>query len=324
VNKLNTYPYLTNSRRLRYTKGSCKAIKETTIVLYRNAKESNIANLLFELKDGYMLRHPHGKLLYLSYQMFQPFDTLTNVVSTRLGGVSQPPYHALNLGLSVGDDQTNVIQNRTLFCDEVGIDLRTVTVGHLIQGTHIEVVSPTQRGRGAIDRESGLPGTDGLITNTPGISLLLLIADCAAISFFDPKRRVIGLGHGGWRGTVGGIAQKMVKEMNKAFDCHPVDIFVGVSPSIGPCCYEVREDVIHAFHEAFPDQASNFFIQQADGSVHLDMWTALKWQLLASGIQEDHIEFAGICTACHTDLFYSHRAEKGKTGRFGGLIMLHS
>lgn len=271
-----------------------------------------------------MLKRTHRDLLFYSYQLFQPFHTITNVVSTRLGGVSEPPYHTLNFGLSVGDDEAHVVQNRGLFCETVGVDLRSVTVGNLIHETHIEVVSPAQRGRGAIDRKSGLPGTDGLITNIPDIPLLLLVADCAALSFFDPKRKVIGIGHGGWRGTVGGIARKMVLTMQEVFDCHPTDIFVGVSPSIGPCCYEVREDLVAAFHAAFSDQANAFFIQQPNGSIHLDMWAALRWQLLASGIQEEHIEFAGICTACRTDLFYSHRAEHGKTGRFGGLIVLHS
>jgi YfiH family protein len=163
-----------------------------------------------------------------------------------------------------------------------------------------------------------------MITNTSGVALLSLVADCAAISFFDPRRKGIGLGHGGWRGTVGGIARKVVQKMNETFDCNPADILVGISPSIGPCCYEVREDVVQAFQQAFPEQAHTFFVHLPDGSIHLDVWTALKWQLLASGIQPDHMEFADICTACHTDVFYSHRAEKGKTGRFGGLIVLRA
>jgi YfiH family protein len=269
-----------------------------------------------------MLKHTHGKLPFFSYEIFQPFDSVSSVFSTRVGGVSEPPYHTLNLGMSVGDRQDNVIQNRTLFCEAIGVDIRAITVGHLIQGTHIEIVSPAERGRGGIDSNNGLPGTDGMITCVPDVALLLLVADCAAISFFDPKRKVIGLGHGGWRGTVGGIARKVVQKMNEAFDCNPADILVGVSPSIGPCCYEVREDVVQAFQQAFPEQAHTFFVHLPDGSIHLDVWTALKWQLLASGIQPDHMEFAGTCTACHTDVFYSHRAEKGKTGRFGGLITL--
>ncbi len=115
----------------------------------------------------------------------------------------------------------------------------------------------------------------------------------------------------------------MVEAMNATFDCNPADVLVGISPSIGPCCYQVREDVVTAFQEAYPEQASAFFVQQPDGSIHLDMWTALTCQLRSSGIQEEHIELAGVCTACHTDMFYSHRVEGGRTGRFTGMIMLH-
>jgi polyphenol oxidase len=135
---------------------------------------------------------------------------------------------------------------------------------------------------------------------------------------------VVGIGHAGWRGTVGGIARKMIEAMKAAFDCHPADLLVGISPSIGPCCYQVREDVVAAFQGAYPEQASTFFVQQSDGSIHLDMWRALTCQLRSSGIQEDHIELAGICTACYTDVFYSNRAERGKMGGFTGMITLLS
>src|SRR6266568_88695 len=161
-----------------------------------------------------------------------------------------------------------------------------------------------------------------LITNLPDVPLFILIADCAALSFYDPVRKVIGLGHAGWRGTVGGIARKMVEAMNAAFDCNPADLLVGISPSIGPCCYQVRDDVVAAFQEAFPDQADAIFVRQPDGSTHLDMWTALTCQMRSSGVREEHIELASICTACNTDLFYSNRAEGGRTGRFTGMIML--
>jgi YfiH family protein len=271
-----------------------------------------------------MIGHEHGKLLYFSYNIFEPFDTMFSFVSSRLGGVSTGYCHSLNLSLSAGDDEAAVIKNRTLVCEAMGIELGSVTIGQLVHGTNIAVVTSSSRGKGATDRFSSIPATDGLITDVPELPLLTLVADCAVLSFFDPKRQVVALGHGGWRGTVGGIARKMVERMNGAFGCNPADIRVGISPSIGPCCYEVREDVIDAFHDAFPDQAQRFFVLQPDGSVHLDMWKAITWQLLDSGIQNEHIELSGICTACHTDLFYSHRAEKGRTGRFGAITTLRS
>jgi YfiH family protein len=197
-----------------------------------------------------------------------------------------------------------------------------MTIAQLVQGTHIEVVTSSSRGLTAEEKAQRFIDTDGLITDSADIPLFIFIADCAALSFFDPKRNVIGIGHAGWRGTVAGIAQKMVAAMNAAFDCNPADILVGISPSIGPCCYQVRDDVVAAFHKVYPEQASTFFQQQDDGSTHLDMWTALTCQLRSSGIQEEHLVLAGICTACHSDLFYSNRAQGGRKGRFTGTIML--
>ena len=273
-------------------------------------------------KETSMIRHEQNNIVYFSYNLFTPFKSMSSAVSSRSGGVSSKPYASLNLALSVGDDPASVMTNRRLLCNAIGIELDAMTVAQLIQGTHIEVVTSSSRGLAVAEKAQRFVDTDGLITNLADVPLFIFIADCAVLSFFDPNRKVIGLGHAGWRGTVGGMARKMVEAMNAAFDCNPSDLLVGVSPSIGPCCYQVREDVVTAFHNAFPDQADAFFLQQPDGSIHLDMWQALTNQLRSSGIQEDHIELAGICTACHTDIFYSNRAEGGKTGRFTGMISL--
>jgi polyphenol oxidase len=275
------------------------------------------------LKEKNMIRHELNELVYFSYHLFEPFERMLSVVSSRQVGMSAKPYDSLNLALSVGDNPAAVMTNRGLLCEAIGVEVDSMTVAQLRQGTHIEVVTSSSQGLGAAERARRFVDTDGLITNVPDVPLFILIADCAALSFFDPARKVIGIGHAGWRGTVGGIARKMIEAMNSAFDCHPADLLVGISPSIGPCCYQVRDDVVAAFHEAYPEQASAFFKRQDDGSIHLDMWTALTCQLRSSGIQEEHIELAGICTDCHTDVFYSNRAEGGKTGRFTGMITLH-
>jgi len=269
-----------------------------------------------------MIRNDQNELVYFSYPLFKPCERMLSVVSSRRGGVSTKPFDSLNVALSVGDDPVSVKTNRELLCKTIGVEADAMTVAQLVQGTHIEVVTSSSRGLIATEKAQRFVDTDGLVTNVAEVPLFIFIADCAALSFFDPKRNVIGLGHAGWRGAVGGIARKMVEAMNRAFDCNPADVLVGISPSIGPCCYQVREDVIAAFQGAYPEQASTFFVQQPDGSIHLDMWKALTFQLQSSGIQEAHIELASICTACHTDVFYSNRAEGGKTGRFTGMITL--
>jgi purine-nucleoside/S-methyl-5'-thioadenosine phosphorylase / adenosine deaminase len=279
-------------------------------------------HILRRLKEKNMIRHEQGELLYFSYPIFTSCKRILSVVSSRQGGVSAQPYDSLNLALSVGDDPEDVMINRELLCKAIGVEVDAMTIAQLVQGTHIEVVTSSSRGLSAAEKAQRFVATDGLITNSADIPLFIFIADCAALSFFDPKRHVIGIGHAGWRGAVGGIARKMVEAMNAAFDCNPADILVGISPSIGPCCYQVQEDVFGAFQGAYPEQASSFFVQQPDGSLHLDMWKALTCQLHSSGIEEAHIELSGICTACHTDMFYSNRAEGGKTGRFTGMITL--
>jgi len=279
-------------------------------------------HVLRPLKEKHMIRHVQGELLYFSYPIFTSHQRILSIVSSRQGGVSAEPNDSLNLALSVGDTPEDVIANRTLLCQAIGIEVDPMTIAQLVQGTHIEVVTSSSRGLSAAEKAQRFVDTDGLITNVADVPLFIFIADCAALSFFDPKRNVIGIGHAGWRGAVGGIARKMVEAMNAAFDCNPADILVGISPSIGPCCYQVREDVVEAFQGAYSEQAGSFFVQQPDGSIHLDMWTALTYQLQSSGIQEAHIELARICTACNTDLFYSNRAEGGKTGRFTGMITL--
>ena len=110
--------------------------------------------------------------------------------------------------------------------------------------------------------------------------------------------------------------------MTAEFGSRPEDMLAGISPSIGPCCYEVGKEVIAAFKENFPEAGEHFFSGETPGKARLDLWQANRWQLIEAGIRNANIEAAGQCTSCHTDMFYSHRAERGRTGRFGAVIML--
>jgi polyphenol oxidase len=278
---------------------------------------------LLQLNTPMMLNW-HDQLPLLSYQLFATHPNVGNVVSTRLGGVSTPPYHELNLSLSAQDDRDAVLENRRRLCTAVDVALESLTIGQLVQGTHIEVVSEDMRGHGSLDRATALPGTDGLITNRPNVPLAALVADCTVVSYFDPMRQVIALAHAGWRGTAGGIVPKMVHVMQEQFGCRPEDILVGMSPNIAKDHFQVRDDVLKAFRTFFGNQTERFFTLQEDGSYLLDLNAALVQQLKDSGIQEEHVEVAGICTYERTDLFYSHRKENGRTGRFAGLIVLRS
>jgi YfiH family protein len=271
-----------------------------------------------------MIRHsqqqPEEALVYYTYQLFSSSPQVACLTSTRLGGVSQGHLHSLNLSFRVGDEEEAVLTNKERFYRLLNIDAETVAQAQLVHGAHIEIV----REYAPRDARYKFPSTDGLVTNLIDRPLFIPVADCLAIAYADPKHHAIGLAHVGWKGAVAKIPQEMVKVMHTAYGTEPADLLVGVSPGLGPCCYEVQQDLVTIFTETFPTEAHRFFIPQANGSIHLDMWTAVLWQLQDVGVQAEHIELANICTACHTDEFYSHRAEKGKTGRFASMIVLQS
>ena len=272
-----------------------------------------------------MIRHEQAQvpdhLVYYTYNLFAPFaPQITCITSTRLGGVSQSPFHSLNLSTRVGDDENNVNENRLRLCRAMEIEPEMVTQAQLVHGNNIEIITESLPSSFSYK----FPETDGLVTNSVNRSLFIPVADCAAVAFFDPQKRVIGMLHSGWKGVVNRINQKMIETMQITYGSDPSDILVGVSPCLGPCCYEVHQDFISTFTEAFPTKAQDFFLPQTDDSIHFDMWSAIRWQLEESGILPEHVEGPTLCTACHVDEFYSHRKERGKTGRFASIIVLRA
>ena len=136
------------------------------------------------------------------------------------------------------------------------------------------------------------------------------LGSCVGIAIYDPVKKVIGLVHAGWRGTVKEIAKKSVLLFKESFASRPQDIIACLGPSIGSCCYEVQDDV------------SRYFDKQYVKKNHLDLWLANKEQLLSQGVKECHVEVSGFCTMCHQEWFFSHRASSGKTGRMMAAMKL--
>lgn len=263
-----------------------------------------------------------GDLKLFSFDSFGGPPDPIQAMSTRIGGVSVGVYRSLNLGFHVDDETEAVLINRQRFCQALSIPLRSIVTGQQVHGTEVAVVKGSDRGKGARSWEEGILQTDALVTETPDVALMVLVADCAAVLLYDPVKRAVGIAHGSWRGTVGGIGVRTVQKMVDEFGCRPEEIQAGISPSIGPCCYQVGEEVISALKGSFPDQWERYIVPKSRGSVHFDLWEALRGQLIETGMREEKIETAGICTACHTDLFYSHRGENGRTGRNGVVIVL--
>ena len=252
-------------------------------------------------------------LVYYQFDRFaQNGHELAHGCFTRLGGVSRPPWQSLNTGHTVGDDREHVRENHERICSALGIHLADVVSPQQVHSAVVRVVDGGDRGQ--VCKQ-----TDALVTDMPGVYLMLRFADCVPVLLYDPVRRVVGLAHAGWRGTVKCIARATVQRMVEAFGCRPADISAGIGASIGPCCYEVGDEVVDAAREAFPD-APYLLQRQMRGRWHFDLWTANQVQLAQMGLTS--IEVSGLCTACQTNEWFSHRAEKGRTGRLGVVIGL--
>jgi YfiH family protein len=158
-----------------------------------------------------------------------------------------------------------------------------------------------------------------ILTDKPEVSLFMRFADCAPILAHDPRKGVVGVAHAGWMGTLRDVAGSMVNAMITNYNSNPADIVACIGPSIGPDHYEIGADVILQVMQKFGDDSEKA-LRSVNGKIHFDLWKTNRILLEQAGVQ--NIEVAGICTACHTDDWFSHRAEKGRTGRFGALITL--
>lgn len=256
----------------------------------------------------------------LSYYIFPDLADAgaRHAVSTRSGGVSAGRFAALNLGYSVGDDPLAVQHNRRLLYSALDVNAADVTSCHQVHSADVALVRDADRGRGALDTDGIIPATDALITQSPDLYLFQRYADCTPIFFCDPRRRAVGLAHAGWKGTVGQIVCKTVAAMQQTFRSEVEHIRAAIGPGIGPCHYEIREDVATRVRAALPFWRD--VLREEGGRLMLDLAAANRRLLLSAGLRESNVVVSGICTACHTDAFYSHRAEQGSTGRFGALI----
>lgn len=257
-----------------------------------------------------MLRQVNGAILTYQFEGLQRHG-LVHAVFGRLGGVSEGPLSSLNVGSQVGDDPQSVAENKRRACAHLGVDTTQVVTAHQVHGNHVAAVDTAHLGQ-------VMSNTDGLVTDAAHVALMLRFADCQPIILFDPLRHALGLVHAGWRGVALGIAYRAVEAMTREFGSRPEDLLAGLGPAIGPCCYTVGHQVAAALGYALPDWSS--VMTQEEDSWRFDLPAANAQQLATAGVQS--LEQAGLCTACRTDEFYSHRASQGKTGRFAVLAYL--
>ncbi|MBP6811027.1 MAG: peptidoglycan editing factor PgeF [Saprospiraceae bacterium] len=239
-------------------------------------------------------------------KIFTQFPNLAAAQSTRHGGVSPAPYHSLNLGKSTADDPANVAENRRRFCAALGFEPAQIAWSKQVHGDQIRLIT----------EPGGAEGFDALVTNVPGILLAVSVADCTPILVYDARQQAMAAIHAGWRGTVAEIVAKTLIFMQKAFGTSGEDCFAYIGACIDECSFEVGDEVAVAFTEPFKRfdaQAGKFFV---------DLKKANAAQLLAFGIPEAQIEISPYCTMRHSTDFFSHRKDKGLTGRGLGVIGL--
>lgn len=261
-----------------------------------------------------MTFHQSGPLRYYTFDTFDRYGLLHGLY-TRQGGVSPEPWASLNLGGTTGDARENVIENRKRIFESVGRPVESIFDSWQVHGREV-ICTEQPRPLDGLHQKA-----DAILTNRKEITLFMRFADCVPILLFDPIKQVVGIVHAGWQGTVARAAAAAVERMRSQYGVRPADILAGIGPSICVDHYEIGRgsDVVEAVQRAFGTQAE-LVLAQRNGSTHLDLWKANQLVLEACGVRQ--IEVAGLCTFDHNEDWFSHRAEKGKTGRFGTLIAL--
>ena len=243
---------------------------------------------------------------FYRFHLLSRFAELEHIVFTRLGGTSLPPFASLNVSYDTGDDYRRVRENLHRIRNATGCS--SFIYSRQSHSSNLVVL----RSYPHLDPLVNYPlhGKDGFFTQLPGLMMMIKVADCQAVLFFDPKRKAAGIIHAGWRGSVNNITGKAIQLMRTQYNCNPSDIVVGVGPSLCPRCSEFRN-----WKEELPPEFSRFQVS----ANHFDFWAISQSQLMEAGVLRENIEIAGLCTKCHPEAFYSYRGE-GKTGRFAVTI----
>ena len=272
--------------------------------------------LKYKNNEQIFAERQRGGVPYLSYPLLENTGIVNHGFSTRLGGVSTGCFSSMNISLTRGDDPEAVKKNRELIAQAIGVEVADFTYTQQTHTTNVKRVYAGERGQ-------SFPETDGMITDVPGICLVTSYADCVPLYFVDPVKKVIGLSHSGWRGTVGKIGKVTVEKMEEEFGCDPADILGAVGPSICQECYEVSEDVIEKFRENYDENLwPEIFYQKENGKYQLNLWKANESVFLESGILPEHIAVTNVCTHCNPDILFSHRTTGNERGTLSAFLAL--
>ena len=258
----------------------------------------------------------------LIYQTARPLEApgAVHAFSTRAGGVSRGIFGQLNLGLYRGDSEENVLENYRIFCAALGVDMDCCVLSRQVHRSDVKIVTAADAGAGLTHPQDY--EADALVTNVPGLSLVIFSADCIPTLYFDPVSRCIGAAHAGWRGTALGIAYKTIRAMERLYGAKPENIRAAIGPGIGKCCFETDGDVPDAMRSALGGEADAYMAAQEGGKWHVDLKGLNAHWMRRAGLLRRNIAVSGDCTACNRTLYWSHRMVGDARGSQAALICL--
>ena len=261
-------------------------------------------------------RHKNG-VRFLSIPQWDNSKLIKTAFTTRIGGVSSGKYESLNLGERTEDCKRNIEINYSKLCE--ALELEDIPLVSLKQTHSDKIVEVKKENLPNKKGYMNLGEGDALVTDDPGVALMTFHADCIPVFIFDSKSKAIGLVHSGWKGTVESISVKTFYKMQALYKSRQQDLQICIGPGIGYCCFEIGEDVYALFKEKF------FYLEKyakktSNEKYHIDLKGLIKRQLEDEGIK--NILISQECTVCRKDLFFSHRRDKGSTGRMAAVMRL--
>jgi len=266
----------------------------------------------------------HGNIEYFEAAAWRAYPFLIHAFCTRRGGVSEGAFASLNMSLKEGDNDENIRKNWDIIAAAFGISRGKFFQVHQVHGDRILTIDDDESQ--AFDPQP--LNYDAIITNRPGLALCVKTADCVPVLMVDTEKIIVAAVHAGWRGSALNISGKVLRSLSERYGTRPRDVQAAIGPAIGACCYEVDATVYQAM-ESHPARDKIFAPRSRTGTgMAMEKWKlnlalANRHQLQDMGVPGENIHDADLCTSCASEWFYSHRKERGMTGRLLNFIMIN-
>lgn len=248
----------------------------------------------------------------------------------RHGGVSKTPCESLNLATQIGDSLQDVLENRSIVANHLGVTSDRITCGNQVHGLKAVRITEELIGAGALSPDTAIPDCDAVYTDIPNVPLFLFTADCVPVGIYDPVHHVVATVHAGWRGAIGHLPVITIEAMKRDFGTRFEDCYVYLGPSIGPKSFEVNQELADTFTDEWKkitdttsDELVRYIVREGalQATPHVDLWRFIEEDLLQRGVPKAQICISGTDSMTDENCF-SYRREHGKTGRMALFGML--